>query len=192
MGCIDKTITGGFSLACDRTPKKGIVQNVKLINKSDIDYDATVFASGNDLVIESLVLNTGKTAFTFEGVKSVMNFTFNKVTKETTFNKFIHSVSVYCNDLGIASKTELQAILGGAELVAIVETKEQGVNGDSAYHVAGYENGLVATDDSTFDANEDGGMLLTLASVEDLEESKIPYTFYDTSYTATKVLVDAL
>ncbi len=191
MSCANKTITSGFTFVCNRTPKKGIVQNVRLINKSDIDYSATVFGT-NPLVIESIVLNSGKSAFDFEGVKTLMNAKWNVVEKENAFDKVSHEVMVYCSDISPTTKTEIQSMINDSELVAIVENKERGVAGENAYEVYGYENGLVLAKDTAFDANEDGGLPMTLRSVEDMEENVVPYTFFKTDYDATKVLVDAL
>lgn len=191
MSC-ETNISKNFELDCTMIPVKGVVQSITLINSNDIDRSATVFNATNDQVIESIVLKSGgKKAYLMGGVKNLLNMEVTKVTNEDTFDGWTHSISGYIAKLSPDNLQEIKALTNGAELVAIVRTKEEGVAGDGAFHVLGYDQPLTLGD-SAFNANENGGLPIILANKDGYESPQFPYGFYDTDLATTEALVAAL
>lgn len=193
MAC-ERDITSSFVLDCTKVPVKGIVQNVTIMNTTDIDKGATVFDPSNDQTITSIVLKSGgKRAFTMSGVKNLLNMQSAFVSKDDTFDAWTHTLIGYLGDLSPAKLQDIKALTNGAEITAIVETKFTGVDGtgSSKYHVLGYDQGMVLTE-ATFDANENGGLPFTLSNKDGYENSQFPYAFFNTDESTTDADVLAL
>lgn len=190
MAC-EGDITSGFSLDCTNVPTKGIVQSVTLINNSDIDKGATVFDLTNDQLMTSLVLKLGKQAFLMEGVKNLLNMTATFTPKDDTFDGWVHALNGYMGSLTPEYLEQIKAFTNGAELTAIVRTKEEGVAGNSAFHVLGYDQPMTLSE-SVFDPNENGGLPFRLANKDGYESPQFPYGFFVTDLVTTEAFVTAL
>lgn len=191
MAC-EKEISGSFELDCTKIPTKGIVQSVTIMNTADIDKSATIFA--DDVTIEALNLKSGgKRAYLMEGVKNLLNAQATFVPSDDTFDGWNHALVSYISDLSPDNLEQIKALTNGAEITAIVETKNIGVDntGSSTYKVLGYDVGMVLTE-GVYDANENGGLPFTLSNKDGYENSQFPYAFFDTDMSSTISAVEAL
>lgn len=191
MSYCDGIITKGLPKGdCDLQPKKGFEREALLINREDIDWSGVEYSSTKSNVITALPLLKGKSAFTvyqqgsqpFNGSTSSGNVgTYaNTVTKNLV-------VAILNNDQDTSDEFIDPALNG--DFVAIVQSKDKGKDGASAYKVIGLHNGLQM---SAFEADPYGdafnGGILTLT------ETDAPRTniYLGESYAAGKALYDGL
>ena len=162
----ESLIAKAIDFACDDIIVRGLESDGLIINRSDIDFAATVFDAQNPNIIKTLVLKTGKKGYEvnqlgntpFTGVQSTLEV-------GTYRNTFTHTVSfvVLAND----PDTSHQFIdgLANGTFVAILRNKHKGGNtGDGEYQIYGYSQGLVANEISNdkYSEDTDGGWLVNL------------------------------
>lgn len=179
-------ITADILNDCLMQPIGGTEANIILFNRTDI---ATVTYATNKHIVEDIVLKVGKKGYLHTGFKTSINAGHEAVIAENLPDKFKHSLSF--SVWGIDGDTA-KALDNLADIVAIVEMKNKGDEGDGAYQVYGLETGLHKATD-TRKANDNMGMRMIELATLDTQPSTVSYhTFFKTDYAATKVLVDSI
>jgi hypothetical protein len=106
---------------------------------------------------------------------------------------FEHEIDALSFKVDPATKKELEA-WNQADLVAIVQNKYRGSNGNTAFEVFGYDGGLqlVELERDANDKDTMGAFKLKFKTQESSREAHMPYSFFITDYATTLAAVNAL
>ena len=161
----ESLIAKAIDFACDDLIVRGLESDGLIINRSDIDFAATVFDAQNPNIIKTLVLKTGKKGYEvnqlgntpFTGVQSTLEV-------GTYRNTWTHAIPivVLSNTPDVAHNI-IDGLSNGT-FVVILRNKFKGTNGDAEYQVYGYTQGLVASEGTNdkYSEDTDGGWIITL------------------------------
>ena len=161
----ESLIAKAIDFACDDLIVRGLESDGLIINRSDIDFAATVFDAQNPNIIKTLVLKTGKKGYEvnqlgntpFTGVQSTLEV-------GTYRNTWTHAIPivVLSNTPDVAHNI-IDGLSNGT-FVVILRNKFKGATGDAEYQVYGYTQGLVASEGTNdkYSDDTDGGWLITL------------------------------
>lgn len=149
-------------------------QQVVLINRSDIvDIVQTVPTAEDPACVYTVgfSLKEGTTGYRIAGIEagSVYKGYFDKSVSDLSYPQYIHHVDMVLMGVGQDTKCLLDSLSRGSFVAAlqIGETIE----------IYGIGSGL-SIDDFTFDVGEGGGgSLLTLSSLENAPESRLPFIY---------------
>lgn len=202
MSCINvcAVVLNSIEYDCDTKSVGGLEQKIKLINRCDItlsDWTVARTMTGSACTHKISAYAgedpTDLNAVTVAGVpgKRLLNATF--ASSQTDFGTYYtHTVSLFAQGLTEDNLCTIKALGEGAEVVAIVEQKNKGTNGKSAFLVYGWDQGLKLSD-MTFDHNENnGGAVIPLTSIDPDLEPYPPMILGFTDYEATKTFFDSL
>lgn len=182
-------LTSDILLNCDTPTVAGIENTVVLINRDDIDRTATTFSTTNPNLMTNLALKTGKKGFKVEGIKQILSAGFELVVGDYV-NRFTHRFSGSILNLDSETLNTLNELGGGANLIAVIETRYKGSDSKEPYKVLGYSQGLELST-ATWSSNENEGTIqIELTSVEGREEPVVPFTLLETDYDTTKTAFD--
>lgn len=161
----ESLIAKAIDFACDDIIVRGLESDGLIINRSDIDFAATVFDAQNPNIIKTLVLKTGKKGYEvnqlgntpFTGVQSTLEV-------GTYRNTWTHAIPivVLSNTPDVAHNI-IDGLSNGT-FVVILRNKFKGSTGDAEYQVYGYTQGLVASEGTNdkYSEDTDGGWIITL------------------------------
>lgn len=158
---------------------------VYLMNKSDIASYTIV--SG---ICTAIVLKADKLAYAYDGLALANNSTAEGVKLAYT-TQFDHSWEGLVMTKTQAGKTQLN-LLKDSEIVMVVEHKDTGTAGETAFEIFGKDQGLkmeslkrnqLTTDDL-------GVFRIVLKTPDNFKESALPLAFHLTSYAVTKALLE--
>ncbi len=177
-------------LDCSKPISAGVKDILYLINADDI-LSTTPDASNPNL-ITGITLVSGAVAYKFEGKNSSIE-PRAALVRQRYSEVYDHEVTFKVFDNGADIKKNLQGAVT-KKVVAIVENRFQGTDGDAAFEIYGLTAGLQANtlERITADADTQGAYNVVLVSSEFEKEPNLPATLFDTSYAATKALVEAL
>ena len=188
----ESLIAKAIDFACDDIIVRGLESDGLIINRSDIDFAATVFDSKNPNTINSLVLKTGKKGYEvnqlgntpFTGVQSTLEV-------GTYRNTWTHAIPivVLSNTPDVAHNI-IDGLSNGT-FVVILRNKFKGSTGDAEYQVYGYTQGLVASEGTNdkYSEDTDGGWIITLQETG----ARMSATFlFDTDATTTAAAYESL
>lgn len=185
---------------CDLKGISGIEQRVKLINRCDITLsDWTISRSLTPTACSHMITAyTGEdpadlNAVTIEGIpgKRLLNASFPWTNGDYGID-YTHTVNLFAGALTQLSLCNLKALGRGAEVIAIVEQRFKGTDGDDAFLVYGWDQGLKLAD-GTFDHNENNGnLIIPLSSMDPDLEPDPPMVLLVTDYDTTKAFFDSL
>ena len=161
----ESLIAKAIDFACDDIIVRGLESDGLIINRSDINFAATVFDDQNPNIIKTLVLKTGKKGYEvnqlgntpFTGVQSTLEV-------GTYRNTWTHAIpiAVLSNTPEVAH--DIIDGLSNGTFVVILRNKFKGSTGDAEYQVYGYTQGLVASEGTNdkYSEDTDGGWIITL------------------------------
>lgn len=185
---------------CDQRGISGIEQRVKLINRCDITLSQwTISRSLTPTTCSHMITAYTGTdpaalnAVTIEGIpgKRLLNASFPWTNGDYGIN-YTHTVNLFAGALTQLALCNLKALGRGAEVIAIVEQRFKGADGDDAFLVYGWDQGLKLAD-GTFDHNENNGnLIIPLSSMDPDLEPDPPMILLMTDYDTTKVFFDSL
>ena len=161
----ESLIAKAIDFACDDLIVRGLESDGLIINRSDIDFAATVFDAQNPNIIKTLVLKTGKKGYEINQLGNTP-FTGVQSTLEvgTYRNTWTHAIPivVLSNTPDVAHNI-IDGLSNGT-FVVILRNKFKGTNGDAEYQVYGYTQGLVASEGTNdkYSEDTDGGWIITL------------------------------
>lgn len=161
----ESLIAKAIDFACDDLIVRGLESDGLIINRSDIDFAATVFDSKNPNIINSLVLKTGKKGYEvnqlgntpFTGVQSTLEV-------GTYRNTWTHAIPIVVLSNTPEVAHDIIDGLSNGTFVVILRNKFKGSTGDAEYQVYGYTQGLVASEGTNdkYSEDTDGGWIITL------------------------------
>ena len=161
----ESLIAKAIDFACDDIIVRGLESDGLIINRSDIDFAATVFDAQNPNIIKTLVLKTGKKGYEvnqlgntpFTGVQSTLEV-------GTYRNTWTHAIPIVVLSNTPEVAHDIIDGLSNGTFVVILRNKFKGSNGDAEYQVYGYTQGLVASEGTNdkYSEDTDGGWIITL------------------------------
>lgn len=187
MTC-DKLLAMSISPDCDNPQVGGVEADGVIINRADIDFDAST-RTGN--VISTLALKSGKKGFKIyqqgNNPFTGSNITF---TASSFLNKFTKQVNFVVYDHSAECCSKIIDQLANGSYVVVLKNKYAGSDSKSKYEIFGYEAGLKQTEGSRDPYSEDteGGWAVALQEVA--PSSGI--FFYSTSLSATESAFNSL
>lgn len=168
-------ITGEIDLSCLRNIPKKYFQEVVIINKSDIDYTASVLGNLEatcDYTVQ-MVLKEGKKGVMFkipETSGSIFGTAAKTTTDVTGLPQYLHLVQILAIGVGSQIKCLLDK-LGRGKFVVAAQLA------DGTVEIYGWENGL-STGDFTIDmAGGGGASVVPLQSKDTEQESMLPLIY---------------
>ena len=192
MATICGKITQGFDIDCDNPLQAGAEDTLILINRDDYLGAAITYNLTNNQIIEDIVLPTPAVAYAFEGKNNSIAPKYDFI-KQAFAEVYNHEINFKVFTVSPESKLELEKMAKGT-MVAIVNNKFKGANGNAAYEVYGADAGLVVTQNIRDIISQDnqGAFDIILKSNETSLEPHMPKTFFNTDLATTKGLVDGL
>lgn len=187
--CVE-LISADLAFDCDNKDIQGIETNVVLINRDDIDYATTTYDPVSN-TITNLQLQSGKTGYLLQGVKQLNSFLSEVVVNDDSLNKVRHSFLGRVYNLTAANRAQVDALMTGVGIVAVVEKKWKGAGNTSAFVVLGLGTGMEISEGSENSSENDGAFVFTLASADVSLESNGPRVLLETDYATTKTAFDA-
>lgn len=181
-----RNLTADILFDCANAPIGGIEQNVILINKDDIDVVNTTTDATNRVLVTNLQLKAGKTGHLLSGVKQSNGKAWELVKKENAPDKFKHTFSGVIFNPSAANKQQADGLSKGAKYVAVIEQVWKGVNSEDAFEILGLTSGLELMTMTNNSKENDNMIMFELSSSDGYEETTMPRTLLDVSYTATK------
>lgn len=182
---------------CDNKSVGGVEQVIKLINRCDINPEDWTKTSPSGSCDHSISYDGADPseleAVQAQGIpgKRLLNASFTP-SDEDFGMYFTHSIDIFAQGLNKTTLCNIKNFANGAEVVAIVEQKNKGENGESAFLVYGFDSGL-RMGDFTYDANENNGSFtIPLESKEGDLEPNPPYILSITDYETTKTFFESL
>jgi len=185
-------ITANLTINCDSPLQAGSEDRLILINRSDWDDAAVTYNVSNNGIIENVVLASGVVGFSYDGKNNSIAPKYELV-KQTYADVYNHEVNFKVFDASPVAKEQMELLAKG-QMVAIVQNKYKGTDGNAAFEVYGVDSGLICTQNIREITNvENGGAFdLILKSDEASLEPKLPRTFFITDFATTKAIIDGL
>lgn len=187
MDCnsITKGLVGAI---CGAPATPGTGKKVYLATYTDVDKSLSVVTNN---VISDLVLKATKKAYVFE---SLADSAMGEATlaKETYFNVYTHALSLKVFTKSEDAKAFVNT-LTGARVIAIVENREKGTDGEVKYEVYGWGSGLeLAEAVGTTDMADRVVYSLKLQSNDKSKEGTLPLSLFDTDEATTDAIIASL
>ena len=197
MAVCDEVLKKDISPSCDDPVVPGFEQEGVILNRDDIDFATTAFASGKPNVIETLALKSTKKAYKVV-VPGNSPFTGSQTALATgTYrNTFTNTIAIVVLDNGPDVCADIIDGLANGSYVVVLENKFKGLQkettpGDCAFQVFGYYQGLRATaiTNDKYSEETEGGWAVTL---EETRSPKSGLFLFKYDYDTTKTAVDTL
>jgi hypothetical protein len=192
MPTICGTITSNLSVNCTNPLQAGAEDTLYLINREDWLDAAITYNVTNTEIIENIVLASGIVAYTYQGKNNSVVPKYELV-KQPYAEFYNHEINFKVFDVSPSAKEQLELLAKG-QMVAIVQNKYKGTDGNAAFEVYGAQGGLVCTQNVREVSSTDtgGAFDLILKSDETAMEPHMPKTIFITDYSTTKALVEGL
>lgn len=181
-----------ISFDCDAMSVKGLEADGVIVNRSDVDFSATVFDDNSKNIVKQLMLKSGKKGYE---VVQLGNTPFTGTTSTlavgTYRNSWTHEIpiAVLANDPDVCENI-IDGLANGT-FVLILRNKAKGQQGKGEYQIFGFYQGLVAsagTNEKYSDETE-GGWLMTL---QETNSPKSALFLFDTDSATTQKKYEAL
>jgi hypothetical protein len=192
MPTICGTITSNLSVNCTNPLQAGAEDTLYLINREDWLDAAITYNVTNTEIIENIVLASGIVAYTYQGKNNSVVPKYELV-KQTYAEVYNHEINFKVFDVSPSAKEQLELLAKG-QMVAIVQNKYKGTDGNAAFEVYGADAGLVCTQNIREVSSTDtgGAFDLILKSDETAMEPHMPKSVFITDYATTKAIVEGL
>ncbi|MDI9256320.1 hypothetical protein [Flavobacterium sedimenticola] len=188
MSCNTK-LAGEFTRACGFKPKQGVDEKW-YGNWEDIDREATVLANRNTK-ITTLVLKEDAKLY-----KAAGNDKSHKAKHALAVgdygNGYIHTDEYIPMYIGDNEAQRIQELVEGARVFTIEKMVDTGVSGETTFKVAGFESGMLITNDDYDSSANSGTSTIICATKEGEEEATRLKTFLLAGgVAATQAWIDA-
>jgi hypothetical protein len=187
MDC-SKITQGLQAVNCGQPAIAGTGPRVILINYADIDRSLSTVA---DNVITSLVLKADVVGYEFQSLDNA-NLGEVSYNKTTYFGNWQHDLTmrIFAKDEGAK---KFANDMNGARVVAVVENKELGTDGNVKYEVYGWDAGLELNEGTaSTDMADNVVYLLKMGSGTNSKENSLPKSVFKTNLATTETMLDSL
>jgi hypothetical protein len=171
-------------LDCNNILQAGVGDSSRLV--LILKDDITSYTTDANGVISAITLASGKSAFSFDGIKQSLKPKFERQSAPSGQSVYRHSVTFFYFEYSQIAKNNLAQMANG-RYVAIYANAKQDSN---AYEILGTDVGLEMTECMRAPQENGGAISVTLSSPEGEFESRPPRTLFVTSWSATHTLVN--
>lgn len=192
MASVCGKISAGLTIDCDNPLQAGAEDQLILINRDDWLDAAITYNVTNPQIIEAVVLASGILAYSYQGKNNSIGPKYEFI-KQTFAEVYNHEVNFKVFNVDAPAKLQLEKMAKGS-LVAIVQNKFKGTDGDAAYEVYGADAGLIVSQNIRDIINQEnqGAFDVIIKSDEASLEPHMPKTFFITDLATTKAAVEGL
>lgn len=184
--CLTDRLSADIANDCENLSISGIESDILLIPHGDVDKTATTLDATNPLLITDLVLKAGKTGFLLEGVKQTNGYNTEFVPgDEQTPDKNRHVIRGRILTPSAANRLQANKLGKGEAYMAVVNKKYKGAGSADAFLVLGWDAGLYLRSKTESSTENDGAILLELASKDTMLEKDDPKILLETNYDTT-------
>ena len=179
-------VAANLTNECADPVAMGIEKGIWVMNRADI---ASVTEAANPYIISAITLTGVTTAYKFTGTNDSNGVSYNLVVGENTEDTYQHILTM------LVSKKDgdtIQAMATLGDLVIVAESVAKEADGDGTFHIYGLKYGLYKSEETRNSAENKNQTSITFQSREGREEPKPPQVIFDTDYTTTLALLDAL
>ena len=192
MASCETIISKDIAFECDQLVNRGFEADGVIINRSDVDFSATVFDETNKNIIKTLVLKTGKKGYQVQQYGNTpFTGTNSALVVGTYVNTWTHQVvlAVLSNTPDVAASI-IDGLANGT-FVVILRNRTKGADGKAEYQVYGYAQGLKASagENDRYSEDYEGGWLITL---EETAAPKSAMFLFDTDAETTQAKYESL
>lgn len=182
MSCIDGAIMDMIN-SCENTPIGELDEIMYVFNADELTAVKSLTLKS---LVSDLTLPVGKKGYKIVGFKKDHDAGHELVASDTMPNTFDQNV-----DFAVWKKdaATISALTNLDNVVIVVENKDKGVAGESAFNIFGLDTGLFQSKNSR-KANENSGITMISMSAKG---QRVPfYNLFNTDYATTKALLEAL
>lgn len=186
MGCLTDRLADDIAVNCDNLTVGGIESDILLIPHGDVDKTASTFDAQNPLLCTDLVLKAGKTGYLLEGVKQTNGFNTEFVPgDDQTPDKSRHLIRGRILSPTAANRLQANKLGKGESYMAVINKKYKGPGSADAFLILGWDTGMYLNEKTESSTENDGAILLGLASKDNLLENDDPKVLLEGDYSAT-------
>lgn len=181
-------ITIGSGYDCDAPITPGVNNRLLMGNQGDISVVTYALT-----VITDITMKLTKAMFAFQGIRQSLNPQYQFIPQTVSVG-YDHQVDFLIFDISQLQKDNIEA-MGLGKLTAVVENKNAPGNGDNFFEVYGLGVGMEMQTGGriAMDLETQAAFNISLkTSDNEGKETKMPQTWFDTDYTTTAALVEAL
>lgn len=171
-------------LDCNNILQSGVGDSSRLV--LILKDDVSSYTTDSNGVITAITLYSGKSAFSFDGIKQSLKPKFERAAAPSGQSVYKHTVTFFYFEYSQVAKNNLARMANG-RYIAIYANAKQDVN---SYEVLGSDVGLEMTECMRAPQENGGAISLTLASPEGEFESRPPRTILSTDFAGTKTLIE--
>jgi hypothetical protein len=173
---------------CDNIPVGGIEQRLTLINVDDLtSAGITLDVTNPTSLITGLELLPNKVGYEIQGIKQIMKFTNAAEIPEDSFNGMKHQlIGIKFFDNSEECRTQINKYLAGAKVFAVLERKWKGPDNKYAFLFFGMKFGLELAELVDNSDENDGAIMISLATPAGFKEPYLPHIYRDTDYETSK------
>jgi hypothetical protein len=190
LGC--STITSGNIAGCATIPKGGLEIDYYVINREHIDLTLTTF--GTDGEIDNLVLTGVNVAYKFTAKGTANSDQVDMFEGKYTNDNWTHIFNSIIFDNTAATKKNIIKKFPSSDVVVIKNNKWKGTTGNMAFEALGFGVGLTgkAIQRKSDDGETQNAWKVSLASPKDQYEDNPGLNVFDTDYSTTLSMLEAL
>ena len=186
MACLTDRLAADIVNDCDNLGISGVEADFLLIPHSDVDKTASTVDATNSKITTDLVLKAGRTGYLLEGVKQTNGYNHEFVPGDAqTRNQHKHLIRGRILTPSALNRESYDKIASGEPYMAVVNKKYKGAGSADAFLILGWDAGLYASAGSESSTENNGAILIELASDDTMLESKSPRVLFETSYETT-------
>lgn len=171
-------------LDCNNILQGGVGDGSRLI--LILDDDISSYTTDANGVITAITLASGKSAFSFDGIKQSLKPKFERQASPSGQSVYKHTVEFFYFEYSQIAKNNLARMANG-RYVAIYANAKADTN---AYEVCGLDVGLEMTECMRAPQENGGAIKVVLSSPDGEFESRPPRTILSTDYAGTKTLIE--
>jgi hypothetical protein len=178
-------LSNDIAVSCNNRPVQGIEQRLVLINKQDLLISGITFdADFPNSLITQISLLPDTTGVMIEGIKQIMGYTNSLVADDTSADGVSHSITgIKIMNPSEDARDEINKLIAGAEVYAVLERKWKGVDQAHAFLFFGLNFGLSLSEMK--DDSGDGVITISLKTPGKFKEPFLPHIFRDGNYATS-------
>lgn len=187
MGCLTDQLSADIAIDCDNIVIPGLESDAILIPYSEFDKSGSTINATIKTLLDDLKCKSGANGYKIEGVKQLNTTNSEFVPSEDRLDGHRHTFNFRVLSPSAANREQASKVAKGERYVVVVNRKWKGANNADAFLVYGFDSGLYCTTWTENPNENDGAILITLASKDTSLEREIPRNLLIGDYDATLI-----
>lgn len=185
MGCLTDKLSENIAIDCDNIVIPGLESDGVIIPYADFDKPGSTINDTINTLLDDLKCKAGSTGYLVEGVKQLNTTNSEFVPSEDRLDGHRHTFNFRVLSPSAENREQASKITKGERYVVVVNRKWKGANNEDAFLVYGFDAGMYCTTFTESSNENDGAILITLASKDTSLEREIPRNLLIGDYEAT-------